>query len=321
MERERLGRGGVIALTGVGMPERMTHVAQLRHYWNAIRGEARVARRDDVDPRKIAQILPDAFVIERIAPATARFRIAGENLNLLMGMAVAGMPFAALFALAAREALREPLEALFSGPEIVEMAVTAERGFGRPPLSGRMILLPLADHTGAVTRAIGCLACEGAVGRAPRRLAIGQLTRNLLTEGPDEGSQFAAPPQRPAGTGPGASGDAGARDVAAGGSRASAPPAAPGPVPAEAGFAESPADFAPPRRGAHLRLVKSDESAGPGAPAKDTAEDAADGQGPKGRDATDDDAHGKPAGTGPAGTDGTAPQKAPRRTGDEDDRS
>ena len=52
------------------------------------------------------------------------------------------------------------------------LTLTGELGTGRGPLDARMILLPLLDDRGAVTRLLGALEAQGRIGRQPRRFAI-----------------------------------------------------------------------------------------------------------------------------------------------------
>jgi hypothetical protein len=67
-------------------------IAELRAYWEALREGEMLPRRDRVDPRGIAGALEHSFLIERIAPGVARFRISGMVFNDLMGMDIRGMP-------------------------------------------------------------------------------------------------------------------------------------------------------------------------------------------------------------------------------------
>ena len=66
---------------------------------------------------------------------------------------------------------------MFSGPETLRLTLTGERGIGRPPLVARMLILPLKSDLGDVTRALGCMAAEGEIGRSPRRLVIREVER------------------------------------------------------------------------------------------------------------------------------------------------
>ena len=62
-------------------------------------------RRAEIDPRAIDSALADIFLIERIAPGLARFRVAGRRLSALMNMDVRGMPLSAIIAPAHRDDL------------------------------------------------------------------------------------------------------------------------------------------------------------------------------------------------------------------------
>lgn len=147
-------------------------LTELRSYWHALQRGRAVPDRAEVDPRAIERTLEYAFILERVAAGHARFRIAGMHLNDLMGMEVRGMPLASFFTPPARQTLQELLEQVFSGPEIVEVTLAAEEGFGKPPMTARLLVMPLKSDLGDVSRALGCLVAEGQIGRAPRRFAI-----------------------------------------------------------------------------------------------------------------------------------------------------
>ena len=165
--------GGVIPWRSRREEEgRFEALKDVRRYWDALRGERLVPRRSEIDPRGIERALDAAFIVERIAPGVARFRLAGSALVDLMGSEVRGMPLSVMFAHEARRELADTVEGVFAGPETATLDLMGERGLARPTLAARMILLPLKSDLGDVTRALGCLALDGAVGRAPRRLVI-----------------------------------------------------------------------------------------------------------------------------------------------------
>ena len=70
---------------------------EVEAYWSGLRDGRAMPARADVDPRGIQSALEYAFILERIAPGVARFRVAGMHLNDLMGMEVRGMPLTAMF--------------------------------------------------------------------------------------------------------------------------------------------------------------------------------------------------------------------------------
>lgn len=167
-------RGGVT-------PGSLTALQQVRGYWEALRGAGGLPTRAQIDPRGMADCLDKVFLIEQIAPGLARFRLAGMALNDLLGMDVRGMPLSALFEPVARARIGRELDQVFAARAIMEVWLEAERSVGRPALSGRMLLLPLAGMAGEPKLALGCLATEGQLGRQPRRFAISGLVRELVT--------------------------------------------------------------------------------------------------------------------------------------------
>ena len=202
-------------------------VAQVEAYWTALKGERLLPLRSEIDPRGMEGALDHAFIVERIAPGIARFRLAGTALADLMGMEVRGMPLSALVVPDSRRALAEAVEGVFSGPETLRLELEGERGLGRPPLAARMVLLPLKSDLGDVTRALGCIAASGELGRTPRRFRVQSAARvDLLTGRPPERRAAPAPAARPAAASAG-----------------------------RTGFAEGAAPF---RRAPYLRLVKTD---------------------------------------------------------------
>jgi len=143
-----------------------------RAHWEACRRGADVPMRADIDPRGIEPLISSAFIAERIAPGVVRLRVAGMKLNDLMGMEVRGMPLSTFIAPADRDSFARRLVDLFDGPAILRMALQSRRGLGRSPLSGTLMLLPLRSDLGDISRALGCLVTDGAIGRTPRRFAI-----------------------------------------------------------------------------------------------------------------------------------------------------
>ncbi|MTH63802.1 PAS domain-containing protein [Paracoccus shanxieyensis] len=153
-------------------------VGELRGYWEGLRQGRAIPARADVEPRGIRRALDYAFILERIAPGAARFRLAGRHLIDLMGMEVRGMPICSFLNTSSRGRLSDVLESVFRGPQIAEITLESEAGYGRPALSGQMLLLPLRSDLGDVTRALGCLVTEGEIGQGPRRFDL--LTDEVL---------------------------------------------------------------------------------------------------------------------------------------------
>ena len=265
MERDGHPAAGqkVVEMARFADQARFGAIAEVEAYWQALRAGRLVPRRADIDPRGIERALEYAFVLERIAAGLARLRIAGTHLSDLMGMEVRGMPLSTFFTPESRSRIGDILEQVFDSPAIATLTLTAERGIGKPALEGKLILLPLMSDLGDVTRVLGCLATQGAVGRAPRRFAVTAVeVRPLLGDAAPglEAEETAPAPEDPA---------ADPRDLPSG----SYGEAARREVPPEAnlrngvdrrGMAEDPILYRGPerrrgdRRVAHLRLVRSD---------------------------------------------------------------
>lgn len=167
----------VIAMSRHRTDTRFPHIATVEAYWHALRGPRAIPRRAEVDPRGIEGSLEYAFILEHVAPGVGRLRIAGAHLSDLLGMEVRGMPVSALFAPEARADLASCLEKVCVDPTIAALSLQAEPGIGKPVLEARLLLLPLRDESGVVNRVLGCLDCNGSIGRAPRRFSI--MSRRL----------------------------------------------------------------------------------------------------------------------------------------------
>ena len=176
-----LGKSGKTG-TNSGGPTgpRFSMLAEVRAYWEGLRVGGSLPARERIDPRGIAGALENTFLLERIAPGIARFRIAGMMIHDVMGMDVRGMPLSALYEPLGRNRLSDALEGVFAGPATLELWLEAERSIGRPPLEGRMLILPLTSASGKTELALGCLALDGVVGRAPRRFAISGLMSEVI---------------------------------------------------------------------------------------------------------------------------------------------
>src|SRR5690606_2270391 len=138
----RFAGDNVVPLAGGRSNMRFSVVAEVAAYWEALRAGRVVPLRSDVDPRGIEQALENAFILERIAPQVARFRLCGSHLNDLMGMEARGMPLTTFFVPSARARVADLIENVFSGPHAVELDLTAETGLCRSPLAARMLIPP-----------------------------------------------------------------------------------------------------------------------------------------------------------------------------------
>jgi hypothetical protein len=137
-------------------------LGQIEDHWREIKARSlHLPHRADLDPSRIAAALPHAFVLERAAPGVARLRIVGRALSNHLGTEARGLPLSVFFTPASRDILRRWLERCFDAPAILELSAEARQGVFRTPLTGRLLLLPMLDRDGKVTRALGGLVVEG----------------------------------------------------------------------------------------------------------------------------------------------------------------
>jgi len=158
-------------------------LAQLEAYWLALRLGDQIPHRADVDPRGLENVLEYAFILERIAPGVARFRVAGAHLNDLMGMEVRGMPVSAMFEGGARKQLASTIEAVVAGLRTARIRLTSKGSIGRAAMTGGIYMVPLRDDQGFASRILGCLQTTGKPGHAPRRFEISSVIEQVSNVG------------------------------------------------------------------------------------------------------------------------------------------
>lgn len=149
----------------------------LEQYWQTLRHARRLPARNDISPSRIDHALPHAFILQRVAPGIARFRVAGQRLHDLLKMDARGMPVSTLFVPEAREQAQKLLETAFTGPAIIGVPLVSPGTMLRPALNGTMLLLPLRDAKDETTRILGALVTDQPAGTRPRRFMIPEGAR------------------------------------------------------------------------------------------------------------------------------------------------
>lgn len=173
-------------------------LVDMLEYWQGLRPDGALPARSDIDPRRIEGALPYAFVLERVAPGVARFRVAGGHLSDLMGMEVRGMPLSTLFEPRDRARLMSLVEQMFTRPCALEFTLGARMPGRAEALEAEMMILPLLDDRNMVTRALGCLVGRGAVPNPPCRFQIAGTRETDISIAPDRTSLRPAPLPKPA---------------------------------------------------------------------------------------------------------------------------
>ncbi|MCV2889963.1 PAS domain-containing protein [Ruegeria aquimaris] len=184
--RSRADTGNVISMDRFRSGRSVSPIRQAEAYWSALRRHGDVPNRSDIDPRGLENILEYTFILERIAPGVARFRLAGNHLSRIVGMEVRGMPMTALFSAMARAEAAATLEHIFLAPAIAELSlISGTNSRAVSQVEARAILLPLKNDLGEISRALGVLVADGPLGAGGLRFDIAGSNLRKLDIRPD----------------------------------------------------------------------------------------------------------------------------------------
>ena len=126
-------------------------------YWNRVRDGRPTPRRFEIEPARIAAILPSTFILERIDAETYRFRLAGTNVCDIFGVELRGSNFLDGWTTLDRLSLIRHLAALSKHGAIEAIHLEAAPP-GRASTPFEALLLPLR-HTGeTIDRILGALS-------------------------------------------------------------------------------------------------------------------------------------------------------------------
>ncbi|KAB2939524.1 MAG: PAS domain-containing protein [Hyphomicrobium sp.] len=125
-------------------------------YWNKVRGNRTTPRRFEIEPARIASILPSTFILERIDAEAYRFRLAGTNVCDIFGTELRGTNFLDGWSAMDRLALIRHLAALAKQGAVERIHMEAAP-VARASTPFEVLLLPLR-HTGDdIDRVLGAL--------------------------------------------------------------------------------------------------------------------------------------------------------------------
>ncbi|UWQ16543.1 PAS domain-containing protein [Jannaschia sp. M317] len=177
----------ILDMTGARMMRKSPLLEEAWRYWSSLRSGRNLPRRDALDPRAMSLTLGHSMILDRVRPGTVRVRLGGRVMNSLMGMEVRGLPVRAFFEVAQRDRAIDLVEQVFEAPATLELDMVSQTDSGLT--HGRMLILPLQDRTGAVTKAISCLALDRFDPEPPHRFSI--LRERLHVLKSDRNSAFA----------------------------------------------------------------------------------------------------------------------------------
>jgi hypothetical protein len=157
----------------VSMQEAVTQ--SLFSYWNALRGSRPAPKRFEIEPSRIANNLPDTFILERINHINARFRLAGTRITETLGMELRGRNLFELFDAEDAETLQNQMELIATHCAVGVFRMSAESSDGKTT-SFEVLILPLIHTRDSVERFLGSVtsidkpAWLGAVPLTKRKL-------------------------------------------------------------------------------------------------------------------------------------------------------
>ncbi|MEZ5773861.1 MAG: PAS domain-containing protein [Hyphomicrobiaceae bacterium] len=138
------------------MRERTSQV--LYAYWNEMRGFRIAPKRFEIEPSRIAAILPDTFILERLERKAYAFRLAGTRICEIFARELRGTDIIGLWSIDDREALIRILESVCKegAAGIVQFEGSDRNG---RVATLELMFLPLLHTGNEITRLLGSVAC------------------------------------------------------------------------------------------------------------------------------------------------------------------
>ena len=160
-------------------------IMDLLRYWETLRAGRLAPARSEIDPRQIKSALKHTFILEFDPIGGIRFRLAGEKICALMGMDLRGMPAYSLIDISHRQEFEQTLHALTRKPEIVEYRLAGTCS-GEHFATARMLLLPMQDADGKITRVLGGLSVSAPLFDPPLRFELVEKMHTRIVAGTGE---------------------------------------------------------------------------------------------------------------------------------------
>ncbi|MGB3408349.1 MAG: PAS domain-containing protein [Jannaschia sp.] len=172
--------GDVHDIMGQRMMRKSPLLEEAWRYWSSLRSGRNLPLREALDPRAMSFTLGHSMILDRVRPGTVRVRLGGRVMNSLMGMEVRGLPVRAFFEVAQRDRAIDLVEEVFEGPSTLELDLLSQTDSGTT--HGRMLILPLQDRSGIVSKAISVIALDRFDPEPPHRFTILRQRINPLAQ-------------------------------------------------------------------------------------------------------------------------------------------
>lgn len=156
-----------------------TRTSQLLYsYWNEVRGSRLDPRRFEIEPSRIASVLPETFILERTDFETYRFRLAGTRICEQVGAELRGSDFLEGWTPEDRLTLERSLLSISQQGGVLTVEIVAT---GREPsrqVSFELMMLPLMHLLPTADRFLGSWCALD----APSWLGAERLTSCAITD-------------------------------------------------------------------------------------------------------------------------------------------
>jgi hypothetical protein len=164
---------------------------QLYAYWDRVRNGRLAPRRFEIEPAKIASLLPETFIAECSGLRVYRFRLAGTKICEQFGRELRGSDLMSLWGQKDREAFASLLRNVFSDAAVGHVLFHAYTEADRQA-KFELVLMPLI-HGQSINRVLGALTAVD----PPFWLGAAPLSRQEIIElklhWPDGAPSFANP--------------------------------------------------------------------------------------------------------------------------------
>lgn len=140
-------------------------------YWNTIRGNRPAPKRFEIEPSRIADNLPDAFILEHVNALNIRFRLAGTRIIDALGMELRGKNLFDLFGPEDAKTLQAQMGIIAEQCAVGVFRMSADNGEGLGT-TFEVLILPLTHTRNSVERFLGALTSiekPGWLGAVPLR--------------------------------------------------------------------------------------------------------------------------------------------------------
>jgi len=132
----------------------------LVQYWDEIRAGRVAPQRCEIEPAKIAALLPVTFILDCTARAGFRFRLAGTRICEQLGRELRGVDIRDMFETQDRKDLENLLQSVVAEGGIGEIEFEATCAEGREA-QFEMVVMPVIHASNTVNRLLGCLTAIG----------------------------------------------------------------------------------------------------------------------------------------------------------------